>query len=417
MKILKYGLLVATMYLFNGCVGQPSIPKVEEAEVGTYEKAYIDEYNKIASIEKKEYTKWIQAANKKEDCKLFIGYDPNDDRTQKIDYKIFWDGECRNGYAYGLGREFEKGLLTDIEAIGVYDGTEKEPEYYYQNFKLNNLTEEGNLNDGYVVQTMIKEDGMNFDINFRNIYEDKKSSIVYIIENSPFSDNVVFVKAYPNFAYIITDFTNNEFENRKYQFDVKDIKNNQFNGYGFITPKYGQTIGGEFQNNSLIRYVLLPESYFNNAYKIFSEIKNAAQKVQREQQKASMIKIQYKNKICKDSVKVDFMDNKEYKAICKEDEKIAQLKTKIDAKLAQIEQQKQAKRQQQNEQRLIQAREAEAIAAQRRAAAAEQANNQAAWDSVNRSIQNMNNNIQMQQLNNNLMMYNFMPKRYDVYLH
>ena len=99
------------------------------------------------------------------------------------------------------------------------------------------------------------------------------------------------------------------------------------------------------------------------------------------------------------------------------DEKIAELKIKIDAKLAQIEQQKQAKRQQQNEQRLIQAREAEAMAAQRRAAAAEQANNQASWDSVNRSIQNMNNNMQMQQLNNNLMRYNFMPKRYDVYLH
>lgn len=304
-----------------------------------------------------------------------------------------------------------------MEALAVYNGSEKEPEYYYHNYKLNNMTVEGNLNDRYEVQTMIKDDGMNFNISFRNMYTDKKSSIVYIVENSPFSDNVVFIKGYPNFAYIITDFTNNEFDNRKFQFDVKDMKNNQFTGYAFSTPKYGQTVGGEMLNSSLIRRVLLPQSYFNNADKIFTEIKNAAQKVQSEQQKASMIKAQYKKKICKESIKVDFMDNNEYKEICKEDEKFANLKTKIDATLAKIEEQKQTKREQQNQQRLINAREAEAMAAQRRAAAAEQANNQAAWDSVNRSIQNMNSNMQMQQLNNNLMMYNFMPKRYDVYLH
>ena len=35
------------------------------------------------------------------------------------------------------------------------------------------------------------------------------------------------------------------------------------------------------------------------------------------------------------------MDNNEYKAICNENEKFAQLKTKIDAKLAQINQEKQ----------------------------------------------------------------------------
>lgn len=415
MKIVKCGLLVAIMYLFSGCAGgQPSIPKIDETEVGKYEKAYMDEYSRIINSEKEEYTKWIQAANKKEGCKLFVGYNPNDDRTKKIDYKIFWDGECKNGYAYGLGREFEKGLMIDLEALAVYDGTENEPKYYYQNNKLSNMTIEGNLNDGYIIQTMINDDGMNFNISFRNIYEDKKSSIVYIVENSPFSDNVVFIKGYPNFAYIITDFTNNEFDNRRFQFDVKDMNNNEFTGYGFLITKYGQTIGWEMQKNSLIRRVILPQSYFDNANKIFSEIKNIAQKIQSEQQKASMIKAQYKNKICKDSVKVDFMDDNEYKEICKEEQKIAKLKTKIDAKLAQINQAKQSKREQIRQERLIRAREAEAAAAQRRADAAEQAN-------FNQLMQNLDNHLQLQRLNDNLMMYNFMynfmPKRHDLYLH
>ena len=85
MKILKYGLLVATMYLFNGCVGQPSIPKVEEAEVGTYEKNYMTEYEKI----KKQYEnytptfRWVQPKNKKEECKVYVSIDPTDDKTIK----------------------------------------------------------------------------------------------------------------------------------------------------------------------------------------------------------------------------------------------------------------------------------------------------------------------------------------------
>ena len=69
MKILKYGLLVATMYLFNGCVGQPSIPKVEEAEVGIYEKNYMSEYENIKkqSENYKPAFKWVQPKNKKEE--------------------------------------------------------------------------------------------------------------------------------------------------------------------------------------------------------------------------------------------------------------------------------------------------------------------------------------------------------------
>lgn len=407
MKIVKYGLLIGMAYLFNGCVGQPYIT---ESEVSKYEKVYLEEYNTIKGIEKKEYTKWIQAINKKENCKVFVGYNPNDDRTKKIDYKIFWDGGCKNGYAYGLGREFEKSLLTDMEAIAVYDGTKTEPEYYYQNYKLNNVIEEGNLNHGYSVATIINDDGINLDIKFRKSYHNKESLITYGIENSPFSDDILFFKGYPNFGYTIRDFTNNTFDNRKYEFNIIDKKSNKVNGFIFAISKNGEISSLEVENENLIRRVELPKSYLNNIEKIFNEIRNTTQNIQNEQQKASIIKTQYKNKICKSSVKVDFMDNGEYKAICEEDKRMVKLKTKIDAKLVQINQLKQTKREQISQERLIRARESEAMSAQRRAVAMEQAN-------FNQSMQDINNNFQMQQLNNNIMMYNLMPKRYDLYLH
>ena len=110
MKILKYGLLVATMYLFNGCVGQPSIPKVEEAEVGTYEKNYMTEYEKI----KKQYEnytptfRWVQPKNKKEEWR----------KTKLNDYK--WDEEFNflidsSDEEYEEKRKLEKELNEKVE--------------------------------------------------------------------------------------------------------------------------------------------------------------------------------------------------------------------------------------------------------------------------------------------------------------
>lgn len=420
MKIIKYGLFIGSVYLFSGCAGQPSIPKVEEAEVGTYEKNYMSEYENIKKANGK-YTpkyKWIQAQNKTQECKVAI-LTKLEDKSLKPGYALFWDGKCKDGYAYGIGRTIENTLVESSHSIGYFNKG-KAIDYFVEFQPLKGIELNGIFNPddgtGHFVITQVDDKNGNL-----NIYYEYGSfsldGLKTTMKTYPFHDVVEYFKVYPNFSYIIADLTTNEFDNKKYEFKIKDHKTEEYNGYGFVTMKKGFTIAGEISNGTLIRRVQLPQSYFDNANSIFSEIKREANIALEAQREALVIKEKYKKIICKDDVKVDFMDNDEYKEICKEDEKIAELKTKIDAKLAQIEQQKQVKRQQQNEQRLIQAREAEAQAAQRRAAAAEEANNQAAWDSVNRSIQNMNNNMQMQQLNNNLMMYNFIPKRYDVYLH
>ena len=402
MKILKYGLLVATMYLFSGCVGQPSIPKVEEAEVGIYEENY------------KPAFKWVQPKNKKEECKVWVGYNPQDDRTIKSGYAFYWDGDCKDGYADGLGSAFETAQFADRQQIAIY--SKGNPDTYCVNLDpLNGITKEGEClyytdKPSHYVKTMVDEKGGDLKISYEFGVEMSNDAPMMVMRTYPFYDVVEYFKVYPNFSYIISDLTTNEFDNRKYEFNIKDHKTGKFNGYGFATMKQGFTNAGEMSNGTLVRRVQLPQSYFNNANTIFSEIKQQANIALEAQRRALVIKEKYKKKICKDSVKVDFMDNNEYKAICKEDDKIAELKTKIDAKLAQINQAKQSKREQMSQERLIQAREAEAAAAQRRADAAEQAN-------FNQSMQNLNNNLQMQQLNNNLMMNNLMPKRYDVYLH
>jgi hypothetical protein len=233
---------------------------------------------------------------------------------------------------------------------------------------------------------------------------------------SPFIDKKMLAKVYPNFMYMIEDYTEDSFVGMKYDFNMKTKQNSNWinSGYRFIIQKAGGRLSGENINDGEnIRLAVLPDSYINHIGTIYDEIGQQVNLGFEAQKKALIIKEKYKNKICKDNVKVNFMDNKEYKEICNEDKKIADLKIKIDQKLAQIEQQKQAKRNQMNQQQIIQMQKAQAAAAQKRAD--KESLNQAlrdfqntvnnSIDRQNRTLEQMNNinrNMQMDNLNNNL---------------
>ncbi len=217
-----------------------------------------------------------------------------------------------------------------------------------------------------------------------------------------FKDRKKYFMNFPNFSYEILDLSKDASDKIKYQFLIND-KIGKPNGFGFELYKNGNIYGAEMINGRISKFVKLPNSYITKAESIFNDIKRSENIALDEQRKALIIKEKYKKKICKNNIKVNFMDNDEYKDICKENEKIAKLREKIDKKLAKMGRQKQ-------EEKLIRARELEAQAAQRKAQAAEQAN-------LNQSIQNATNALQMQQLNNNIMMNNLLPKRYDVYIH
>lgn len=406
MKILKYGLLAGSVLILTGCVGQPSIAKIDDNEAFKYVKQYEEEYGQIKSHATNiiKPVKWIQAANKKEPCKLFVEIGLGEDRTLKDGYKIFWDGKCKNGYAYGLGREFEKGFLTDLEAIALYSGEEKEPEYFIEKNNLANISMEGDITNGDFVETAIIDDGIKFDIKYEyGHFLRNPTDIQLFINSSPFSTQVAYIKEYPNFVYVIGDLSNDEFNNNNYNYNMIDKKRKQLNGFVFSVTKNNIRYSSEQNFGQTVRRVDLPQSYLNHMSTTFSQIKNAGQVAIDAQKKALMVKQQYKDAICKDSIKVDFMDNNEYKAICNENEKFAQLKTKIDAKLAQINQEKQLKRAKMGQERLIQAQEAQARAAQQQASAARAQANAVQQRADDSYWSDFNTNMQLMQLNNNLM--------------
>lgn len=397
-------VIVGASLFLNACSAHVSLPKISEREISQYSTQYSSELNEIRSNpDDNKIIKWIQASNKKEPCKVLVGTLKDDDRTLAPEYQIFWDGQCKNGYAYGLGREFERGVLIDMEALAIYPGGKVEPKYYVEKYNLNNVIIEGDVNGKYVVRTSVDETGMNLNIEYTYGYFGSQDEPALINIVSPLQDNSMFIKAYPNYTFQIIDYTNNEFDERMYDFMLLD-KDKQANGFGFSISKQGYRTAGEFKQGTLVRKVQLPQSYFDEANLIFKEIKEAGRKALEAQKKSLLVKRQYKKRICKDSITVDFIDNAEYNKICDEDQYYSKLKERLDEEISRINEIKAQKRAELNQQKLIQARQMEAAAAQRKASAAETANFNQSLQNFNQSMQNFNQNLQLQQLNNNLFM-------------
>jgi len=390
--------------------------RLKREQLAKYEKNYLNEFEQIKNNIPKTNVKWVQPNNKKQPCKVYVGYG-QDDPTQDGSFKLYWDGQCKNGYAYGLGREFNIADLTNMWQIAIYrKGQPKN--YAVMNNILHEYTQEGEFyyeKSNYQVRRYINNKNNDISVSY-NIGRFGEKEPDTIIQTSPFWNNSMrYLKAYPNFRYEYIDATKNDEAKIDFSFTIFD-KNNIKNGWAIEKPKNQNIIHGEYINNKGSK-TNLSQEFINKGNKIIDEIKSDYDKALNAQSQAQLIKKQYLRKICKKSVKVSFMDNEEYKEVCNsqyEKELFAKINTKLEKiskeKIARLEQQRFNQQQKQQEQYRQQqlALERQKVEQQRRqAAAAESANTQRSWDSLNQSLQNMNSNMirqntnfQLQQMNN-----------------
>lgn len=399
MKIVKYRLLAGSVLILTGCVGQPSVSTISEERAFSFEKEYMNKYTQIQkqSVERKELGDWVQAINKKNECKIYIS-NPNI-------AKYYWDGDCKDGFATGLGRQFEIGNNIDLETIAIYNGGKNEPDFFIKNDFLKNEISQGDILGGYYVKTYISDENFNFDILYSYGYFSRDINKIpgLVASVSPIGKYKPYLlKVYPNFSYKINEFPNGKIGHVFQILDENKIANSilyDVNGQAAI-----------MSNNKPVEKIILPQSYFIHSFKIIEEIKNATQIAIQSQRKALLINSEYKSKICSNEVKVDFISNEKYKLICSEDKRIEKLKELISINKNKLEEEKKYLESVNLKQMQLKIEEEKVSAINR-------ANQQRSLDSLSQSLNNMNSDLQMQQLNNNLMMYNIMPKKHHIYLH
>ena len=320
---------------------QADYNKKELERIASYEVNYLEAHNKLVKEIPEHLETYVQPYNKKESCKIWMGYTEGNAWFEEDSYKIAWDGKCKNGYASGLGREIESADMMDKWGIAIYK--KGKPTYYITKDNLSDVLFEGiqdiKNNDVIGVYTTIKEKNDDIDIQVIAGVYDGKTHISYKNYTSPFwNGTFVYAKEYLNFGYGYIDHTQNDTNKMDFEFKIKD-KDGIFNGWAIAKQKKSTSlITGEFINGKFKPFKL-PKLYNDKADTILREIKKASQKGYTAQEQAQKVKRQYLKRICKKSVQVTWMDNNDYKDICNPKREIALMK-KINAKLQKISEEK-----------------------------------------------------------------------------
>jgi hypothetical protein len=382
------------------------------------ESAYLREFaeSKSHGVDKK-IVKWIQPKNKKESCKIWTATNLNNDRTADKTFKIYWDGECKNGYAEGLGLEFEMGIMRNAEQIGIYEKG-KVKGYCIIEDKLHNTLIEGSCNfadsnssDHHVVTEMQNLNGniaLGYTIGSSGSITEPRLLTYY----NPMSDIVFLQKEYPVFSYRFIDFTSDEDDQRRYEFELLNAQGKLF-GYKLrMLKQNGYYAGKVIDGKAEMQNATVPQSGFDKINSIRAEIEDAGKTALSAQQQALLVKKQYRFKICKDNVKVSFMSSLDYKEICTDDKKYSEALNKIKEHRVSIDKLKAQKREEtillkaqaQSQEREDAYRKEMLRVQKQQAEALEDQATATGWANTQNFINNMQQNRQLQQINNNLML-------------
>jgi flagellar biosynthesis GTPase FlhF len=93
-----------------------SAKSISFADATSYENALV--VKDRPSIERPKML-YSQPVNKKVPCKL----PTSEDQLARNNFRSYWDGQCKNGYAFGLGRDIAISDTHHVEEITIHNGT------------------------------------------------------------------------------------------------------------------------------------------------------------------------------------------------------------------------------------------------------------------------------------------------------
>jgi hypothetical protein len=368
--------------------------------IASYEIDYLRDHANNLKSRKEMQASYIQPYNKKENCKLFFGHYGEGTKWFEDDsFKVSWDGGCKGGFASGLGREIGTAVMIDGWAIAIYENGK--PTYYIEKDVLSNSLFEG-IKDligfKYGVDTLINVKANDIEITTTSGVRNEKTGINLLSHTSPFwNGSYTYVKEYSNFGYMYYGTQADDTNLMEYEFFLRTPDGK--NGWAIGKQKNGNILTGEYINDSLT-VLDIPATYNKKSDEVLKDVYAAQQKGFQAQEYAQKVKKQYLKRICKSNVKVTFMDNNDYKAICSNKAELAVMQLVSD-KLDKMSQEKIARLENQrfNENQQEERQHREEMLAMERARLTEikrhnsEAEAQANSDSIQRSWKNLNDQL------------------------
>jgi len=248
---------------------------------------------------------WVQPDNKSEACKTYFLDPPAD--TSKL--KVTWDGACKDGYAFGLGREFVVGGGHDQSMVATYVGGKVKPQYHSSNNYSLGLYGYGDPDKG--VAFVSKTGNAATGEGYEQVLAVRQGESTYARRYTVASGEMTFVKLFPSdFAVMITTPSDPTSPVQKI---IALRKGSLYANYGIVKYRNGSVEMKKIEGGQFVP-ARLPENYLAFLASVTTDINNQLSSAERYADESARKVADYKAAFC--SKRVVPQEPLHYRDIC-----------------------------------------------------------------------------------------------------
>ncbi len=287
-------------------------------------------------VSKEMIEAWVQPTNKKEPCRIHsVAPEPWWELKENF---LFWDGDCKDGYAFGIGREFATQGGELASWLVNYKEPGKPATYHLTTHYDRNYVEfKGAAPPRYVTLAyQMNETPTEGAFMTRKSMVDLSENRVYHQIHVAGTDEVRRVMVLPNQNSYITSLQADSVSTKNSWWTAS---NGQAVGYSVgawktesgVTARHAQS-----EPNQSVKEVRLPETYLRHLTDVDTQIQQNLGIADMLLRESFVVVNIYKRRVCQGQVSVDFVNPEIYGRICLENGELSQ----YDRLVADLNQQK-----------------------------------------------------------------------------
>ena len=261
---------------------------------------------------------FVQPVNKKEACKL----PTTQDQMERANVRTYWDGACKDGYAFGLGRDIAISDTHHVEEITIHNGTGDSTEspsvlYDFVNARVRYSTPHGKFPASSWIKEEIQSGAGGFHISFTTGVTDEFGNNSVAV-NSPLNPTRLLVNDRRNVVYKFTDNSGVHAADPSavsFAAETIDPKTKLAGGVVIVRHANGQVRHLKLTGASP-EAVILPVEYVNDLIGKLKSTQDALTTAQSNIERARQIEREYLYLACNGKHVIDGLDSHVATKIC-----------------------------------------------------------------------------------------------------
>lgn len=315
---MNLSFALGALLVLVGCGSLPQpLKSIAPEQVDAFEKAAKAQW-KVSDQgrQTRQDPVYAQPLNKVEPCRLRT----SSDQLARSNLKIYWDGECKNGFAYGFGRDIAISDTHHYEEITYHNGTGRQHGgdtsvfFDFANKAALYVRLISDDRDRVQVAEVFRADerGNPYAVIKRRIEGDT----VYEVTRLPKLPLPVTIGYYgEGVAYRYTDLTSVPHASHAGTFEVFELQSRRQSPWTLVADNMGRLHGFESQGGPW-QQVSLPEEYAKRILDKAREVQGAEHQMDEAYARAKSMEREYLYGVCENSRQSSGIPQETYTKVC-----------------------------------------------------------------------------------------------------